>query len=69
MKLTLNLQSYFNRSATRAQQFYTIFIANNHAPFHLWKKKKLVKYQKVPNIMTTVAGSEVAVMGYGIFCF
>ena len=28
------------------QLVYTMFITNNHAPFHLWWKENLVKYQK-----------------------
>ena len=29
------------------QLVYTIFITNNHAPFHLWPKKNFVKYKEV----------------------
>ena len=29
------------------QLVYIVFISNNHALFHLWKKKNLVEYQKV----------------------
>ena len=35
---TTNLQTYYNRSATREVTFIYHFIANNHAPFHLWGK-------------------------------
>ena len=28
------------------QLIYTMFVANNHASFHLWWKETLVKYQK-----------------------
>ena len=29
------------------QHTYTIFITNNHAPFQMWQRKNLLKYQKV----------------------
>ena len=29
------------------QDAYFIFITNNHAPFHIWQRKNLVKFQKV----------------------
>ena len=29
------------------QHAYFIFITNNHAPFHIWQRKNLVKFQKV----------------------
>ena len=35
---------------------YAMFIINNHAPFHLWWKKTLVKYQKCQNITTMILG-------------
>ena len=30
------------------QLVYTVFISNNHPLFHLWCRKNLVKYQKLP---------------------
>ena len=34
-----------SRPATRVA--HTICITDNHAPFHMWQRKNLVKYQKV----------------------
>ena len=33
---------------------YTDFITINDVPFYLWRKKNLVKYQKVSKFMTTI---------------
>ena len=29
------------------QHVYTILVTNNHAPFHIWQRKNLVKFHKV----------------------
>ena len=33
------------------QLLYMVLISNHHAPFHLWQKKNLEKYQKFSNII------------------
>ena len=35
-----------------------MFISNNHALFHLWRKENLLKHQKSQNIMKVVAGAQ-----------
>ena len=50
MRLATSLRGLCNRYATALQlktQLLNIFIAINHTPFHLWRKKKSVKYLKV----------------------
>ena len=36
-----------NKSWVVRQLTYTMFISNNHTPFHLWWKEHLVKHQRV----------------------
>ena len=50
MRLATSLRGLCNRYAIAWQlitQLLNIFIAINHTPFHLWWKKKSVKYLKV----------------------
>ena len=63
MKLTTNIKIYCNRSQLVRQLVYIIFVTDNYAPFTCGERKKSAKYQKVQNIMTTIAGSEIKICG------
>ena len=43
----LTLTSYGNSFGNSWQILCTVIITNNHAPFHLWCRKSLIKCQKV----------------------
>ena len=48
----------YNKPTNLLQSFDNSFFTKNQAPFHLWRKKKLEKYSKVPKYYDQVGPEE-----------